>query len=488
MSEELNKRISVLERKLERQISARRDAERQLEKYSEQMHLSTKALQEAVLDAQKRQSELEFLSKSTSHITSEESISELFSNTLAMTSEFFDAELGVCFFSRKGKLSDKSKPLVWEPDKPVKQAGRFPPVILQYIPFESEELLEQWSIREMKLADKENMRWLVSINFPYIDGKVAWLVLCLDEPLIDEERLFVLDTAKKQLRDGVEKRLSDASAHLERSVLEQTAEHLASAKKQLVMVERMSTLGQISAGVAHEINNPIGFIKSNLEVLNDNLQAFKDFYAKVMESAEKHAMSASELNAIAVQHDMAYLFQDSLEIIADNREGIARITEIISNLKNFSHVANTDFTMVDVNRCVKAALRIAANSIKSTLTVNTKLCDSLPTIKGNQGQLQQVFINLIVNASQAISADGYIKVESKLKDSNVEISVSDSGQGMSEDVMANLFVPFYTTKPVGKGTGLGLSVSRTIIEAHRGDIIVESVEGIGTTMKVVIPI
>lgn len=488
MSEELEKRIGILERKLARQVAARKEAEEQLEKFATQIFYSNKALNESVLEAQKRQSELEFLATSTSNISSEASVTELVATTLELTGQFCNATFGACIFTERGELSQNPKPMVWQHGSKLADSDPLPLLLLKYIPIDTEELIDQWALVEVNSKHFSDIKWAVSVNFLFSDDQLGWLVFFLTSDLLDEEALYVLDTAKNHLRDGIEKRIHSTTSSISQSVLEQTAEHLSTAKKQLVQAERMSTLGQLAAGVAHEINNPIGFIKSNLGILQQNLNEIAQFIAAVEDRISAESINKKQFSDLVEQYDIDYLKQDCQEIIEDNQAGVVRISEIVASLKNFSHMGETDMSEVDINACIHTALKIAKNSIDSQHQLKIELDDELPFIHGNQGELQQVFINLMVNAGQAMVSPGVLTISSLMQDKQVLIAVSDTGMGMNEQTKNKLFTPFFTTKPVGEGTGLGLSVSRSIVEAHRGDILVDSEIGKGTTMTVVLPL
>ena len=259
----------------------------------------------------------------------------------------------------------------------------------------------------------------------------------------------------------------------------------------------MAGIGQLAAGVAHEINNPLGFVTSNFAVLNkymirlDNLLEIVDPYRQTKEfvSAEHdYIKRAWEENSIDLTRD------DLKEIISDTQEGLKRIAEIVNALKTFSRVTfNNEKTSFDLNEGIKTTLLIANNEIKYSSIVEYNP-NPLPIINANGGQINQVMLNIIVNAAHAIKQKhekrkGLITIGTQVEGGYVCCYIGDDGCGMTQDVMNRIFEPFYTTKDVGQGTGLGLSLAYDIIvNKHSGRLEVTSEVGVGTCFRVMIPI
>jgi signal transduction histidine kinase len=274
---------------------------------------------------------------------------------------------------------------------------------------------------------------------------------------------------------------------------------------QLVQSEKMASLGQLAAGIAHEINNPIGFIMSNLDTLSDYLTVlnrmlalYQDYEAAVDSPTSKIAETqALRIREAREREDFDFMMGDMTAILDQSREGMVRIKEIVRNLKSFSHVDEDELKEANVNDCIENTLKIVWNELKYKCRVH-KDYGELPRIACYPGQLNQVFMNLLVNAAQAIPEQGdisittrYVKhhgLNNETSRTAIEISLADTGVGIPEAERSRIFDPFFTTKPVGSGTGLGLAIVYGIIRKHRGHIRVESEVGRGTTFHITLPL
>jgi two-component system, NtrC family, sensor kinase len=253
--------------------------------------------------------------------------------------------------------------------------------------------------------------------------------------------------------------------------------------------EKLATLGQLAAGVAHEINNPIAFISGNLNTLAEYYEQFVRYDRLLQE----HAMAElSPLTRQLIENgreslEVEDLLADGVDLINETRDGISRVRKIVQDLKVFSHNDAQVTELMNLNSCLERSLSIVTNELKYVATVREEY-GTVPMIIGNSGQLNQVFLNLLVNAGHAIPTKGEIVLKSWHDAEFAYASVSDTGTGIPEDIRSHIFEPFYTTKDVGKGTGLGLSISYDIVKRHHGDILVESELGRGTTFTVKLPL
>lgn len=262
-------------------------------------------------------------------------------------------------------------------------------------------------------------------------------------------------------------------------------------RDQLVQSEKMASIGQLAAGVAHEINNPIGYIGSNFSTLKNYINGILDVL-EVYESNQDLLLARpgveSSLSKIKNKIDMEYIKEDILDLLSESNEGIDRVKKIVQDLKDFSHVDEYEWQLANINQGINSTLNIVNNEIKYKAKIKKELGD-IPDIECIASQLNQVFMNLFVNAAHSIEESGIIRIKTGMLDEQwVYVEVEDNGSGIKEENLKNIFNPFFTTKPVGKGTGLGLSLSYSIIQKHHGKIEVKSKQGVGTKFIVSLPI
>ncbi|WP_028619031.1 ATP-binding protein [Pseudomonas canadensis] len=293
------------------------------------------------------------------------------------------------------------------------------------------------------------------------------------------------------------RRASLQTTHLEQLVEQRTQalqmeiderKHLES---QLVQSEKLASLGQLAAGVAHEINNPVGFISSNLSTLDgyfNQLQQMLDAYQRA-EALVTPPEQSEQLKAMRVGLELDFLQEDIPVLIKESKEGIGRVVQIVKDLKNFSRVDNEQtWQFANLQQGIDSTLNIVASELKYKADV-VKHYGALPEIECLASQLNQVVMNLVINAAQAMGPErGTITISTGVDSENVWLEVADNGYGIAPQTLQKIFDPFFTTKPVGEGTGLGLSLSYGIVKKHRGDISVSSELGKGTTFRVVLPI
>ena len=256
----------------------------------------------------------------------------------------------------------------------------------------------------------------------------------------------------------------------------------------LMRSEKMASIGQLAAGVAHEINNPLGFIISNLRVLSDYFNQIVRFdrFRRDLDDSDTSSVNRDALATRRVELKIDYILDDGADLISGTLGGAMRVTKIVKDLKSYTRLDALEKDAIPLDRCLESALAICNTELKYVATIR-KEYELLPKVLCNQGQLNQVFLNLLVNAGQAITAPGEIVLRSRSDELFVYVSVSDTGRGIPEEIRGRIFDPFFTTKEVGKGTGLGLSISAEIVKNHNGELLVESIVGVGTTFTVKLP-
>lgn len=268
--------------------------------------------------------------------------------------------------------------------------------------------------------------------------------------------------------------------------LSKANEELILSESQLIQSEKMASIGVLAAGVAHEINNPLGYVKSNLCVLNEYLTDIQKHHQETKEQLTTET-SLEWRNALAKKYDIEFIMDDIPDLLTSSIGGIEKITEIVQGLKNFARTEQSTKSKTDINEGLTATLTMVNNELKYNCKVHVELAP-LPMIYAFPSKLNQVFMNLLINAGQSITGSGDIFVRTYQKESDIVIEVKDTGSGIAAGVLPHIFTPFYTSKPVGEGTGLGLSISHGIIKQHDGRIEVISEEGKGSCFSVYLPI
>jgi signal transduction histidine kinase len=297
--------------------------------------------------------------------------------------------------------------------------------------------------------------------------------------------------------------LKIANRTLESQVQERTKDlrgaitELRESQAQLVQSEKMASLGQMVAGVAHEINTPLGYARGNARIVRNTLGEIRMLCATqgralsllnaANASEEEVATAIAEAEAQRQEMQPDELMGDLESLLLDADHGLVQIADLVSSLKDFSRVDRSRTDVFDLNAGIESAIKICNNQLKNRVEVIREF-GSLPEIECSPSQINQVFLNLINNAGQAIQGEGHITIRTATEKGGVVVKVTDTGIGMSEAVKKRIFEPFFTTKPVGQGTGLGLSIVFRIIEEHHGRIEVESTPGKGTTFSVHLPL
>jgi signal transduction histidine kinase len=281
--------------------------------------------------------------------------------------------------------------------------------------------------------------------------------------------------------------LADFNILLVEEKTEQTLliEKISDIQNQLLQSEKMASIGQLAAGVAHEINNPVGYVNSNITSLEGYLN---DLISLINEVSGAENITPETIEELKKEIDYEFIKDDVKQLLDESKEGINRVKKIVHDLKDFSHVDEEEWQWTDIHKGIDSTLNVVNNEIKYKAKVIKEYGD-LPDIECIASQLNQVFMNLLVNASHAIEEQGTITVRTgKLNDERVWIQVSDTGKKIKKENISRLFEPFFTTKPVGQGTGLGLSLSYGIAQKHGGDIDVESELNKGTKFTITLPI
>ena len=364
----------------------------------------------------------------------------------------------------------------------------FAPVKLR----ESEPIGGRWSLRSLNTCQGAIVQVVISCNVPsaadpeLLKESGMWGTLAA-------ERSAQLGKAKKRLKLEFAQR-----AHTEQELnqtsdeLEMTREELQEKDTHLVQADKMVNLGQMAAGITHDLNNPLTYVTCNihtlghhLELLTKALKAYQEL-VRHLDVGKDFAPQLEKVHRVEQEEDIAFLMSDAPHLIADCAAGTARVAEIVQNLQGFARKDESGCVLVDLHETCEEALRIAAHEIKAHCEVDRDYGD-IPKISCHNGQICQVLVNLMVNAAQSMVERGTLTVRTACLGDFIEIRIQDTGSGISPDKLEHIFQPFYTTKGPNEGTGLGLYVSREIAEKHGGSLEVSSQLGEGTTFVLKLP-
>ena len=345
-------------------------------------------------------------------------------------------------------------------------------------------------------GDAENERQYKELTFlPVKDSQneVSQVVIVSRDVTEQRRKTMEIYDLNRNLRDALNQ------VNIKKQELEEAMAQLKLTQAQALQTEKMASIGQLAAGVAHEINNPTGFVSSNLNTLDEYLEdidsllkAYRELLTGLNKDVAKKNLSSGIPAKIDLilnleqEIDIEFVQEDIRDLIKDCREGTDRIKKIVLNLKRFAHPGEDKLVTRDISQGLESTLNMVNNELKYKATVTMDLGD-LPEIQCYPQQLNQVFMNILVNAAQAIETHGEIKIMAEHVNGNVEIRISDTGSGISEENIPRIFDPFFTTKDVGKGTGLGMNIAYNIIKKHNGTIDVESTVGKGTTFTIKLP-
>lgn len=476
--------ISLLEKALQRERNQKKQLEAKLDQQAQASFLTNKEMLDAFEQSNKRQVQLQFLAFLTKDMLSDHSIDEMFSDFIVHLSQMLEncGALQLVMASNQNYQVLKKPPNTneWQT---IPWQSQFSGTIEYLNNKESNHLWQRVEHEQDTyltcLSALLDHTTLLHLTVPISNEEQRIIVLDVNHYCYNEDFKQTLHIAGQQFRSAIKRRYTEIELAYNYQTLTSTLTELKDTQQQLVHNEKMASLGQLAAGVAHEINNPIGYINSNLDTLKDYIALFNSGLAAVDQEQLSNTVDLRQLN---------FAQEDVIPLIDACLEGITRVTDIVNGLKTFSRKDHSEFVAVNINEVIENALKVVWNKLKYQHQVVKKLAEPLPDIVGNFGQLQQVFINLFVNAENAMFEKGTLTVESKLAGNEVEVSVSDTGCGMSETTLKQLFEPFYTTKAENEGTGLGLSVSYAIIEQHNAIISVNSELNHGSVFTIRFPL
>jgi two-component system, NtrC family, sensor kinase len=294
-------------------------------------------------------------------------------------------------------------------------------------------------------------------------------------------------------RDITDQKRAEEALNLKNVELQNAYAELKAAQSRILQQEKLASVGQLAAGIAHEINNPMGFIISNINTLlkyTDRIWEYVDLLKHEMDGQGSGHCIEDSLKLVEEKKKslkIDYIREDVNNLITESLEGAERVKKIVQDLKSFSRLDESEYKPADINAGIESTINIVWNELKYKVTLIREYGD-IPFTKCNLGQLNQVFMNILINAAQAIESQGEIKIKTWSEQNFIHIFISDTGRGISQEHLKRIFEPFFTTKDVGKGTGLGLSIAYDIVKKHNGEIHVESEVGKGTAFTIIIPV
>lgn len=480
----LEEQVNLLKNALIREKSANKKLQEKIENNAQQHYNENKSFLHALEQANSRQLQLQFLTNLNSDMFIVRKVDDMVAQFLTNISGIldqcnaFDIAINTDCANTIASLDKETQSLV-----PIKWHGRYENAVNQLLLLTYHS--EDWKRIEFNknfqlpgLKDLiENNTILVSV-IKFTERQTRVLLLDIGHYCYEDEFKQTLNTASQQFSQIIKRRLTEVELSYNYQQLKSTLNELKSTQNQLLHSEKMASLGQLAAGIAHEINNPLSFVASNLETLQDYYQLFE----KALNQSQALKLEANE------QRELNYARDDVSDLTESCIKGVERISEIVVSLKAFSRKDLDSMEPLNINQVIELALKIVWNQLKYNYQVNKSLSHQLPLIEGNSGQLQQVFINLFVNAAHAMADSGELSITSATNKGYVEVCVTDTGCGMEEEVIKKLFEPFYTTKQENQGTGLGLSVSYAILEKHNALISVNSEINKGSTFTLRFPI
>lgn len=326
---------------------------------------------------------------------------------------------------------------------------------------------------------------------------VGYYLLLLSESSVatlDVARMSLLEKTMEQVRTQLERQQSENRLKNQYQRLRNTLSRLHQTQEQLYHAEKLSSIGQLAAGIAHEINNPVSYVMSNFGPLDEYIQTMSKLLT--LHDQFIHAMNEGDAQmgnqlreAISNEREAAdfeFMMEDIFSLVRDSRNGLMRVTDIVHNLRTFSRRDSLEMADINLCDCIRNAVKIMQYQLNGIAKTELDIPDSAD-IQGNEGMISQVLINLIQNAAHAVDAGGVLKISLIKKDTDWRLSVCDNGCGIPDDIRDKIFDPFFTTKDIGKGTGLGLSTSYSIMKRHHGRIEIESQPGAGTCFILFFP-
>lgn len=475
----LDKKLSGMLHLAQREANVRQSMDTQLKEQAIALYHANVAIANSLKMAERRKEELEFLNVLAHQIVSDSTYEEVLVKLLDLFASTFKATFALVLLTHERKII--SNPThTWCQSQQANdciQEGK------EAIAFLSTVVIQQdneWQLKPYLSSDGNRQvgRLFIHLSDNHVRGHLVCFDLARTE--LNMDFLTILNTARDLVISGLKRRLFEVKVVKRNQLLQDSMADLERLQAKLIHSEKMASLGQLAAGVAHEINNPVGFISANSDILKEYVSDLEQCVKKLRDVCLDRSSSSEAFTRIYQQYELDYILSDMHDILAANHDGLGRIKDIVSGLSTFSHPGELKKGPVCLADCIKISLQLVANQLKYLHVVENTLPEVLPAIHGNVGQLQQVFVILMVNAMHAMPEGGTLTFAHALDETSLTLIISDTGCGIAPEHLSQIFTPFFTTKPVGSGTGLGLSITHSILEAHNATISVKSELGSGT--------
>ena len=490
MSEEAQNKIEELERALKREQAAKKLAEIQLENYTQELLEQEVLNNESRMEVENQQTQLSFLTGLLAETWSKPTLDKIVENYLERTCSFlskpdnFFIELDNDACYTKFQYYTQSR-IESDTETHLKQLETFLTQLNLVKIFEILSHEQETQLLDINdISCKPQVYYQYSVMVPiYIinteEKKSLGIAVLLyaDQQDINITKLQTLESSRSMLSIAINRKRVEEELQQQLTNLEDTNKVLKQTQLQLVSHEKLASLGFLAAGVAHEINNPIGFVLSNLDTMSEYIQDIKSALVPLENTITNKTLD--EISTKYSELELPFLFEDSDEILKASVDGLERVKAIVADLSTFSRMDNDDLEPIDITNVINKSLNMVINEFKYKHHIETDLLDSA-TILGIESKLQQVFINLFVNAKQAMTDGGTLFVRCYREGAKIVIRVKDEGKGIPQENLKEIFTPFFTTKAPGEGTGLGLSISYSILQQHNAKIKVLSEQDKGT--------
>jgi signal transduction histidine kinase len=491
-------KIARLEKRLQREKMARLEAEMLLEDKSREIFKINQSLKAQVEEAKLKQKQLSFITGLSADIWHAETVTKIVMVYLRRAKDFLQHAHCIFFqLTHEGEDKYKTHGLFSQGSKSKGLPKGWDIEFFQNVMCQETHQLVLDANMESQLVpaftiSEHTEPFELCFLVPLFQINNNYGLACFfyeDDKHLDIFKLQTMESSRSMLTVAIQRKLGATTLQKRYKELKNTYQQLEDAQKQLVHNEKMASLGQLAAGVAHEINNPIGFILSNYETLLEYVSSLDEVlacYPSVIEHIDNKDMQSS-LNNVWQENDIEFIRKDINELLNSSKGGLTRVRDIVKGLKSFSHMDGEKSENLNLNECLEDSVQLVWNELKYNCEVEKEFAEGA-NVLGNAGQLQQVFVNMLLNAKHAMEEGGKITLSTKVTGDKVICSISDTGSGISKENIDKLFTPFFTTKPVGVGTGLGLSISYGILQEHSAEIKVESEIGKGTTFIMQFPL